>query len=401
MNREPQAEITFTGFSMAKRGTAMLMFAAMAFLSVNETRSQGKISGVFYGDYFYNVARDTAANRANLANSAVGGPVSNQGFIIRRVYFTYDYDLAEQFAARFRLELDETANSNGQYSVLSNGNIGVYAKDAWLRWKNIFNGSDLYFGIQPTSAYEISEGIWSYRSLEKTIMDLRGIVSSRVLGIALRGKLDDEGKFGYWVTVANSNSGTQPKDLGQTLKNGDKYNLYSLHVAFKPVQQVTMTLYGDYRPTLPVNDPASTTEPRATESNNTFTGAFFASYKQGNDYCLGAEAFTQQTVHGYADPANVNALKTLSKLGFSVFGWYNFSEDLGVVLRYDYFDPKTGSNVAEEGDSRSYMLAGLTYRPAKNVQVVPNLQVETYETNPGGRSIDAGVTGRLSFLFSF
>ncbi len=375
--------------------------ALVCLAGLSDVSAQGKFSGVFYGDYFYNVARDTAANRANLSNSALGGPVSNQGFVIRRVYFTYDYDLAEQFATRFRLELDETANSSAQYAVLSNGNISVYVKDAWLRWKDIFKGSDLYFGIQPTSAYEVSEGIWAYRSLEKTIMDLRGVVSSRVLGIALRGKLDDDGVFGYWVTIANSNSGVQPKDLGQTLRNGDKYNLYSLHLAFRPSKEVTLTLYGDYRPTFPVNDPASTTVPRATESNNTFTGALFAGYKQGNDFTLGAEAFTQQTAHAYTDPTNANALKTLSKMGVSVFGWYNFSDELGVVARYDYYDPKTGGNTAEQGDSRSYILAGLTYKPAKNVQVVPNIQVETYESIPNGRSIDAAVTGRLSFLFSF
>jgi hypothetical protein len=384
-----------------KNALRIILTSLLFIVFALEARAQGKFSGVFYGDYFYNAARDTAANRANLSNSALGGPVSNQGFVIRRVYFTYDYDLAEQFATRFRLELDETANSSAQYAVLSNGNIGVFVKDAWLRWKNIFKGSDLYFGIQPTSAYEISEGIWGYRSLEKTIMDLRGVASSRVLGIALRGKLDDDGMFGYWLTVANANSGVQPKDLGPTLRNGDKYNLYSLHVAFKPTKEITLTLYGDYRPTFPVNDPASTAVPRATESNNTFTGALFAGYKQGSDFVLGAEAFTQQTAHSYTDPTAANSLKTLSKLGISVFGWYNFSEELGVIARYDYFDPKTGGNSAEQGDSRSYILAGLTYKPAKNVQVVPNLQVETYESIPGGRSIDAAVTGRLSFLFTF
>jgi hypothetical protein len=274
-------------------------------------------------------------------------------------------------------------------------------KDAWLRWKNILSGSDLYFGIQATSAYEISEGIWGYRSLEKTIMDLRGIASSRVLGIALRGKLDEEGMFGYWLTIANANSGTQPKDLGQTLRNGDKYNLYSLHVAFKPAKEVLLTLYGDFRPTYPVPDPASTALPRATESNGTFTGALFASYKNGSDFALGAEAFTQQTSHAYADPTVANSLKTLSRIGVSLFGWYNFSDALGVVVRYDYFDPKTGSNVAEQGDSRSYILAGLTFKPAKNVQVIPNLQVETYESIPNGRSIDAAVTGRVTFAFSY
>lgn len=380
-----------------------VLFAALSLLlyASVDGLAQGKLSGVFYGDYFYNVVRDTAVYRANLPNSAVNGPESNQGFVIRRVYFTYDYDLAEQFATRFRVELDETPNSSGAYNILSTGNVGVFVKDAWLRWKNIFKGSDLYFGIQPTSAYEISEGIWAYRGLEKTIMDLRGIVSSRHLGVALRGKFDDDGMFGYWVTVANQNSGVQPKDLTTTVRNGDKYNLYSLSLAYRPTEEVTLTLYGDYRPTYPVTDPASTAVPKATVSNNTLTGALFASYKDGNEFAIGAEAFTQQSSHTYADPVAVNQLKTLAKVGISVFGWYNFSDEFGAIGRYDYYDPKSGSDNSEKGDSRGYILAGLTYKPAKNVQVIPNLLVETYESIPNGRSIDAAVTARLTFLFSF
>ena len=380
-----------------------VLFAALSLLlyASVDGLAQGKLSGVFYGDYFYNVVRDTAVYRANLPNSALNGPESNQGFVIRRVYFTYDYDLAEQFATRFRVELDETPNSSGAYNILSTGNVGVFVKDAWLRWKNIFKGSDLYFGIQPTSAYEISEGIWAYRGLEKTIMDLRGIVSSRHLGVALRGKFDDDGMFGYWVTVANQNSGVQPKDLTTTVRNGDKYNLYSLSLAYRPTEEVTLTLYGDYRPTYPVTDPASTAVPKATVSNNTLTGALFASYKDGNEFAIGAEAFTQQSSHTYADPVAVNQLKTLAKVGISVFGWYNFSDEFGAIGRYDYYDPKSGSDNSEKGDSRGYILAGLTYKPAKNVQVIPNLLVETYESIPNGRSIDAAVTARLTFLFSF
>jgi hypothetical protein len=377
-----------------------LVLAALI-VAAGPLRAQGKFSGVFYGDYFYNAGRDTAAYRSNLPNAALTGPKSNQGFVIRRVYFTYDYDLAEQFATRFRVELDETPNSSAAYNILSSGNIGVFVKDAWLRWKNVFKGSDLYFGIQPTSAYEYSEGVWAYRGLEKTIMDLRGIVSSRHLGIALRGKFDDEGMFGYWVTVANQNSGVQPKDLTTGARNGDKYNLYSLNLAFRPSKELLVTVYGDYRPTYPVNDPSSTAVPRATVSNATLTGALFVSFKQGNDFAIGAEAFTQMTSNAYADPAAAGQLKTLSKIGFSVFGWYNFSDEIGAIARYDYFDPRSGSDVTEKGDSRGYILAGLTFKPAKNVQIIPNVQAETYESIPNGRSIDAAVTARLSFVFSF
>ena len=373
-----------------------------AFVSVSPTvLAQGKISGVLYGDYFYNIARDTSTARANLSNSALTGPADLQGFVIRRVFFTYDHDFAEKFAMRFRLEFDQTANSSGAYAILQNGNGSVYVKDAWLRWKNIFAGSDLYFGIQPTSAYDVSEGLWSYRSLEKTIMDLRGIVSSRHLGIALRGKLDDEAFLSYWVTIANVNSGSQPKDVTPAVKNGDKYNLYSLHLAYRPVKELTFTLYGDFRPSYPVDDPASTMVPKATVSNSTFTGALSAGYKQGGDFAVGAEAFTQQTGHAYADPTAPTTLKALAKNGFSLWGWYNFSDDLGAVARFDYYDPKSGSDNTEKGDSRNYIIAGLTYRPVKDVQIMPNIQVETYESVPNGRSIGAAVTGRLTIAFSY
>jgi hypothetical protein len=382
--------------------TSRAFYVALALaLGVAAGNAQGKFSGVFYGDYYYNIARDTLTARANLPNSALTGPEGLQGFVIRRMYFTYDYDFAEQFATRFRLEFDQTASSSGSYAILSNGNSSVYVKDAWLRWKNIFKGSDLYFGVQPTSAFEISEGLWSYRSLEKTIMDLRGIVSSRHLGASLRGKLDDDGVFSYWVTIANVNSGTQPKDGTQTLRNGDKYNLYSLQAAYRPLKALTVTAYGDFRPSFPVNDPASTTVPRGTVSNNTFTAALFAGYKQGNDYEVCAEGFTQQTGHAYIDPTATNKLKTQSKYGLSFWGWYNFNDDIGAVARFDYYDPTSGSDNSEKGNSRDYILLGLVFRPAKNVQVMPNVQVETYESIPNGRSIDPAVTGRLTFAFSY
>jgi hypothetical protein len=363
--------------------------------------AQGKISGGFYGDYFYNVARATSTASANLPNSALTGPASLQGFVIRRVYFTYDNDFGDKFAMRFRLEFDQTANSSGDYAILANGNGSVYIKDAWLRWKNVFAESDLYFGIQPTSAYDVSEGLWSYRSLEKTIMDLRGVVPSRHLGISLRGKLDQENVFSYCATIANVNSGSQPKDVTPAVKNGDKYNLYSLHLAYRPIQELAFTLYGDFRPSYPVDDPASATVPKATVSNNTFTGALSAAYKRGGDFAVGLEAFTQQTGHAYADPTEPAALKTLSKIGLSFWGWYNFNDLLGAVGRFDYYDPKSGGNSSEKGDSRSYVIVGLTYRPDKNVQIMPNVQVETYESIPNGRSIEAAVTGRLTFAFSF
>jgi hypothetical protein len=383
------------GTAMRRNLVTMLLTALV--LTSGSLLAQGKISGVFYGDYFYNVARDTNTYKADLPNAALKGPKSNQGFVIRRVYFGYDYDMAEQFAMRFRVELDQTGSN-----TLASGNMGVFVKDAWLRWKNVVKGSDLFFGIQPTAAFDISEGLWGYRGLEKTIMDLRGIVSSRGLGVAMKGKIDDEGMFGYWVMVANQNSGTQAKDNSSALAQGDKYNSYSLNLAYRPSKEVTVTVYGDFRPNYPVNDPTSTAVPKATVGHAKSTLAAFACYKSGSEFAVGVEGFSQMTSNNYRDPASTaGMLKSQGAFGLSFWAWYNFSDDVGAVVRYDTYDPKTGSDNTEKGDSRGYLLAGLVCKPAKNVQVIPNFQLESYESIPNGPSLTSAVTGRVTFIFSY
>ena len=98
--------------------------------------SQGKFGGYMVGDYYYNVTRDQ--NFTSLANTqpsaAMPGATAMQAFQFRRIYFTYDNDISETFTTRFRLEVDQASNA-------SNGKIGVFVKDAYLRWKNIFSGT--------------------------------------------------------------------------------------------------------------------------------------------------------------------------------------------------------------------------------------------------------------------
>lgn len=191
----------------------------VALLGTVRADAQGKFSGYMFGDYFSNVARDTSI--AKLSNvGATNGGKSFQAFQIRRIYFAYDNDISEQFTTRFRLEGDFTAVEGGAAAAQK-----LFVKDAYLRWKNVFAGSDLVFGVQPTPAYDIAEGVWGYRSLEKTIMDLRGIISPRDLGVSLKGKLDDGGTFNYWLMVANNSS---------TNTENDKYKRYAVLIQIKP-----------------------------------------------------------------------------------------------------------------------------------------------------------------------
>lgn len=57
-----------------------------------------------FGDYFYNVARDTGIS--SFSNLATPGKRDLHVFQFRRIYFTYDYEISEIFSTRFRLEAE-------------------------------------------------------------------------------------------------------------------------------------------------------------------------------------------------------------------------------------------------------------------------------------------------------
>ncbi len=68
-------------------------------------------------------------------------------------------------------------------------------------------------------------------------MDLDGIVSSRDLGIDLKGKFDDGGTAKYWIKIGNGN--------GNTPENNKDKRFYGL-LEFDPSSKLLITVYGDY-----------------------------------------------------------------------------------------------------------------------------------------------------------
>ena len=211
-----------------------LLYFFIAVLLVSITYAQDKteypkvkIHGLTFGDFFYN------ASASNPANKDVNG------VRINRVYFTGDFGLSDNFSSRFRLETDQIGSGGGK------SEFGVMVKDAWLKWHNIFNGSDLVFGISPTPAFDVSEGAWGHRYLEKTIMDLNHIVSSRDMGIDLKGKFDNKGTVKYWIKLGN-NSGNKPE--------ANKYKRFYGMLEFNPSSNLLITVYGDYSSAPQVSD---------------------------------------------------------------------------------------------------------------------------------------------------
>ena len=356
----------------------VIFFISFNLTFAQEVTNKGRISGYMFGDYFYNATRDTGIT--SLANVANGGKKDLNGFQLRRVYFAYDYDISESFSTRIRLEADQISNT-------STGKIGLFVKDAYLQWKDIFKGSDLFFGISPTPTYKVTESIWENRFLEKTIMDLRGIVPSRDLAVALKGKIDSEGMFKYWLMIGDG-TGNKPET--------DKYKRFYGHLQFTPIKQLTATLYADLKARPNIDDPTSTTNPPETVANNDLTYALFLGYKEKDTYSFGAEAFLTQRQNGMVTNGE---LANKSGMGLSVFGTYYFSKMLSFAGRFDNYNPNTDSDV--KGDSRNWFIFSLNYKPDEKVTISPNVVIETYESIPNGRSIDASVTPRITFFYSF
>lgn len=325
-----------------------------------------KISGLMYSDYFYNIDNSSIAKK------------DLSGFQFRRIYFTTDFAVADNFDSRFRLESDQSTNSN-----TNGGKLGVMVKDAYLKWKGIFSGSDLVFGISPTPAFDVSEAAWGYRSLEKTILDLDGIVPSRDLGVDLKGKLTGDGSVNYWVKFAN-NSGNAPET--------DKYKRYSALLQFKLSENFQATVHADYAAKADKMDSFD----KQAKSNNQFVGSVFLGYKQKEDYSFGVEAFTKTIQNNFAKTA-AEALQNQSSIGFSVWGWGTLTETLKLVGRFDNFDP----NSDNASDGTSFFIAGLDYKAAKNVSVIPNVQLFNYQAKDASGKSLKDLIARVTFAYTF
>jgi hypothetical protein len=346
------------------------IIALLCLFQVNAS-AQGKISGLVYADYYYNVQRDTGFS--SLRNTALSGNEDMNGFEMRRLYFTYDYSISPQFLTRIRFEADSK-------SLTSNNRIGLFVKDAYINWKNILPGHDLILGIQPTPAFEVSEMVYGFRSLEKTQLDLRGLVSSRDFGIAAKGRIT--GALKYWLFLAN-NSGNSPES--------DRYKRIYTHLNYIPYKNFTTTIYADLSFRQKTESPAG----GDLLSRNVLTTALFFGYNNPKNFSMGVEGFYQNSGNDIVTPVNV---RDRDAAGISVFGSLDVSEKLRLTGRYDIFDPDLNTDF--QADKRHFYIFGLSYMPLEVVQIIPNLVVESYESE-GSRSIQSSVTPRLTVTYTF
>jgi hypothetical protein len=335
--------------------------------SNSEFKPSGKITTQVFGDYYYVIRADTGiASLSKTASTALNKPRDMNGFRFRRANIGYEYTGAPNITAMIRIEADEV-------SLASDGKTSFYLKDAYIKW-GIIRNSYLYIGLQPTFAYDVNERMLGLRYIEKPLLDLRGVVSSRDLGVSLRGTFLDGGKLNYNIMFAN-NSSTKPA------VNKDK-RIYG-NLDYKPTSDIDLVIYGDYLFKPYVNG----------VSHNEYLAGFFAGIKK-EKLAAGVEGFYKMVHNGYKTSAgNPDHMPGLMASAF-VNG--KFSSIFGYLARFDYYDP----NTKIKGDRRNFLIAGLTYYPIPAVILSPNLMLETYEKTTKYSPVPS-IWARLTFQWIF
>jgi hypothetical protein len=295
-----------------------------ALFLTNESSAQDAFtfSGLLYADYAYTAISPDAVEEGN------------NGFGYRRVYFTADFVQSERFSGRFRLEATDTSEN-------PDGKPAPFVKDLYVRWHGALGeGHDLIMGVSGPPSFEVSEKVWGYRSLLKTIQDQVKIVSSRDMGIAVKGRLNGEGTLRYGVMFANNES---------VSAENDKHKRVYGQLEFYPSESVSLTLGGDYA---------------SLSDGHTLNVNAFAGYTS-DPLRLGVEAFLSP--RSYDDVSD-----ELSRTGATVFVIANPSERISAIFRGDrYREEFLGQKTTE-----TLLLAGLGLHVDTGVDIIPNVLVE-------------------------
>jgi len=417
---------------MEKKLYSFILLAVLTALSTSSLKAQylaasdsafnagvpmtGHLWGYAFGDYYYKSHAD-ALNRGG-SNQYSGIPQDRNAFQFRRIYLGYDFNFNKKFSSELLLAAEDNfpagnppSSASASGDELLNNKLSFYIKLADIRWKNIWKGTDLVFGQQATPAFPgLTEKIWNYRSIERTISDIRR-TPSYDLGVGLQGTFDPKTKnYGYDLLVANGTS-AKPESDNYKWFYGDVWAKF-----FN--QKFIVDLYADY-------------------SKLNWTDSWHHSRQMWKGYIayntapltIGVEGFInnlKQDVFATKYDGGIDTLNNAAK-GISAYIHGDIIKNkLRFFARYDHYIPtnqvnnsvynkyvlNTGnyndnsySSIAsssspavptgDETYTQDFITLGLDWMPAKNVHVMPNIWYNRYSTQLSG-DLNNTVNGDLA-----
>jgi hypothetical protein len=349
-----------------------------------------RLWGYAFGDLYYNAHAD-AGNRGAETNYN-GVPTYRNAFQFRRLYLGYEYDISKKFAVEVLLASEPNASTgvSGTTTISNSDNLvdnkmAFYIKNFALRTRNVWKGTDFVIGEMLTPAFPmLTEKIWGYRSIERTISDFHK-TNAYDVGASLQGVFDPVTKnFGYNILIGNNSAGSSASLSSAANANTGFYKAFYGDVYAKFLNQTLIfDLYADYMKTAPATVAAG------GQSRNMIKG--FVAYTTPK-ITFGLEAYSQKIVNGVSD----GTTKTSANATVETFSIYAhgaiFKDKLGFFARYDGYNPDNDFNAADvyaavntnlPGYSpftkEHFITAGLDFTPAKNVHFEPNLWFIQYK----------------------
>ena len=352
-----------TQFGVRKYFQAVILAIICLSLSSASVASgnKAKIDGYFFGDYYY------------LPKSHHGELEKRNGFQYRRVYFTYENDLSDEFSMRFRLEMNGKSFPTTRQAT---SKLEPFLKHGYLKWKPSGWRTNIYLGLSGTPTWRNVEKVWAYRSVAKTVLDLHKIGSSTDFGIAVQGDIDASNRISYHLMIANG-TGTRAEI--------DKNKKISFSLAAKPVAGVTLEGYVDRE--------------NAADLGKWHTLQGFLGYQQER-FRFGIQLANQTRQQADVDTLNI--------LTSSVFGAVQLLEKkVWAFARFDrLFDPNPNAEtipyIPFDNTARSnMMLVGLDWAPTEAVHIIPNLIFVFYDKPDNIDKPDETIMPRLTVFFTF
>ncbi len=378
-----------------------------------EFKPSGKLWGYAFGDYAYkggtdNIGTATGPVYRGGSNQYTGMPVNANMFQYRRIYLGYNYDISQHFSAEFLLASEDDFNAGldnqAAGDILTNGKFAPYIKLANIRWKNLWHNTDLVLGQQATPGFaktgrndQTAEEVWSYRSIERTITDIRRTPSFD-MGASLQGWFDDHGCFGYTAMVGNGSSAKPEVDNYKWLYADVYAKFFDKRLIVDLYQDYEKLAWGTY-----VAGPKAGIESLNGHlyHDRSMTKLFLA--WNAKKFTAGTEIF-MNTLVGDVTVKGVDKntyYRTTKAMGMSFFvrgcilSNAQDKQILGFFARYDNYDPSGNlNNIVSEKNTLSYSATGnyepttkeqfvtygLDFTPFKNIHFMPNVWMNTYNS---------------------
>jgi len=312
---------------------------------------QGAFSGATYFDYTYDLTKDAT---------------NDEGFGLKRTYFTYEEILSEKLSYKFQTEIGQFESING---------FIIYLKNAKIDWK--LPGSSfgkITLGLQGMNIFNVSEKTWGFRFLEKSAMDKYGFSSSADMGIAYSVKFNN---LHYSVMCTNGSGYKQTEN--------DKYKKTSVQLVYGQknlTKEDGLNLGGSFA-IEPYDDEIS------IKKNTTLFSVYggYAKHRlriggEFDSYQDEGTNINEQIIAGYAN--------------------YKLSDKINLLARVDTYDPWTESidnpdtaDINEEKDNQTNIIAAFNYIPTKGLTISPNIRMSIPEEG------DSSTLFMLNFEFKF